>query len=133
MKNSEEIKTKNFNARTDPKLKCACGHSKCDKRSVSQEHLDRVQKARELAGFAFKVTSGGRCPYHPNEIHRTTPADHQKFQAVDIAVSGGVMRGAVVNAGIKSGCNAIGVAKTFVHLGYRPELAEGEIVMWTYS
>lgn len=133
MKNTKEIKTKNFNSQTDPKLKCTCGHLKCDKRSISQEHLERIQKARDLAGFPFFITSGGRCEHHPNEIHRTTPADHQKCQAGDIAVSGGLQRGAVVKAGLESGCNAIGVAKTFIHLGYRPELAPGQIIMWTYS
>lgn len=133
MKNTKEVRTKNFNPNTDRKLKCTCGHPKCDKRSVSQEHLDRIQKARELAGFPFVLTSGGRCPCHPDEIHRTTPADHQKCQAVDIAVSNGVMRGAVVNSGIQANCNAIGVAKTFVHLGYRPELDAGQIIMWSYS
>lgn len=125
------IQTANFNPITDPKLLCTCGHPDCDERSVSQEHLDRVQVAREIDGNSWTVTSGGRCPNHPNEVHRTTPADHQKQQGIDIAATGST-RGNIVNAGIKSGCNAIGVAKTFVHLGYRPELPEDHITMWVY-
>lgn len=124
------IKTKNFSPDTDPKLLCTCGHPDCDQRSVSQEHLHRVQVVRDIVG-PLTVTSGGRCPNHPNELHRTTPADHQKQLGVDVAVTG-TTRGNVVDAGIKAGCNAIGVAKTFVHLGYRPELPHGHITMWVY-
>ena len=126
------VSTKNFNPETDPKLLCTCGHPNCDKRSVSQEHLNRVQSTRELVGHALSVTSGGRCPYHPDELHRTTPADHQLERGVDVRVDGST-RGNVVDAGIKAGCNAIGVAKTFVHLGYRADLPAGHITMWVYS
>jgi hypothetical protein len=52
--------------------------------------------------------------------------------AVDIACTGAT-RGNIVDAGLKAGCNAIGVANFFVHLGYRAELPEGHITMWTYS
>lgn len=126
-----QVQTKNFNPETDKKLLCTCGHPKCDKRSVSQEHLNRVQKAREIVNHGLSVTSGGRCQYHPDEINRTTPADHQNRNGVDVAVFG-FTRGNVVSAGIDAGCNAIGVAKTFVHLGYRPELPKGKITMWVY-
>ena len=125
------IQTENFNPDTDIKLLCTCGHPKCDKRSVSQEHLNRAQNVREKVNHSLPVTSGGRCPYHPKEIHRKTPADHQKREGLDVFVSGAT-RGNVVQAAIESGCNAIGVAKTFVHLGYRSELPEGHITMWVY-
>lgn len=127
------ISTKNFHPNTDPKLLCTCGHPKCDKRSVNQETLNRAQLVRDDYGKPMGVNSGGRCPNHPDEVHRTTPADHQKQQGIDIGVSGGIARGTIVALGIKHGFNAIGVAKTFVHLGHRPELAPGEVVMWTYS
>ena len=125
------ISTANFHPDTDPKLLCTCGHPDCDQRGLSQEHLNRVQKAREFVRHSLTVTSGGRCPNHPDEVHRSTPADHQKQQGCDVAVTGAT-RGNVVQAGIKAGCNAIGVAKTFVHLGHRPELPEGHLTMWVY-
>jgi hypothetical protein len=124
------IHTKHFHPDFDKKLLCTCGHAKCDKRSVSQQYLNRLEKARVTANRALIVTSGGRCPYHPNEIHRTIPADHQLCQGGDISVAGGAERGQIVQIGIASGFNAIGVAKTFIHLGYR----QGKpLVMWTYS
>tara|TARA_R110000803_G_scaffold200711_2_gene265224 strand:- start:1912 stop:2292 length:381 start_codon:yes stop_codon:yes gene_type:complete len=123
--------TENFHPLRDNKLRCTCQHDKCDRRDVSQSHLDRVQLVRDRVGHPLKITSGGRCPYHPSEINRTIPADHQKQMAVDVAVTGST-RGNVVKAGIAVGCNAIGVAKTFVHLGYRRELPAGHLTMWVY-
>ena len=126
------IKTKNFNPETDKKLLCTCGHKDCDKRSVNQETLYRAQIVRTKAERPLQVTRGGRCANHPNEVTKRTPGDHYKCNALDIAVSNGLERGQLVDLGIKAGFNAIGVANTFVHLGYRPELRGGEIVMWTY-
>lgn len=125
------ISTKNFHPDVDKKLLCTCGHPDCDERSVSQEHLDKVQRVRDRVGHGLRVTSGGRCTNHPDEVNRTTPADHQKCQAVDVAVNGST-RGNIVKIAIEEGFNAIGVAKTFVHLGYRPELPDGHVTMWTY-
>ena len=123
------IQTKHFNPNTDIKLLCTCGHPNCDKRSVNQSVLDKVELLRVMVDRPLTVTSGGRCKNHPNEIMRTTTADHQKGIGIDIAVSGGVQRGELVEVGIQCGFNAIGVAKTFVHLGRR----EGEeLVMWVY-
>ena len=121
--------TENFNPITDRKLLCTCGHQDCDKRSVSQEVLDMVQLVREDANRPLSITSGGRCPNHPNEVHRSKPADHQKCMAVDISVSDGLQRGELVDLGIKRGFNAIGVADTFIHLGYRPGQ---KLIMWSY-
>lgn len=122
-------KTANFNIVSDPKLACTCGNPKCDKRAIKQIHLTRVQFIRDDAKRPLTVRSGGRCQYHPDELHRTTPADHQKRNGIDIAVSGGVERGQIVHLGLIYGFNAIGIAKTFVHLGYREN---EELVMWTY-
>lgn len=124
------IKTKNFSPETDPKLLCTCGHSSCDQRSVDQATLNRLQVVRDKLG-PLSVTSGGRCPHHPDEIRRTKPADHQKGKAVDVKCNG-YNRGLIIAAGIKAGFNAIGVAKTFVHLGHRPD-EERELVMWVYK
>ena len=79
------IKTRNFNPNVDTKLKCTCGHPECDERSVSQETLNKVQLIRDDLGQPMTITSGGRCPNHPNEVHKTLPGDHQLMVAVDVA------------------------------------------------
>jgi hypothetical protein len=124
------IHTKNFHPGVDTKLLCTCNDERCDKRSISQEHLDRIQRVRNITG-PLSVTSGGRCPYHPDEIHRTTPADHQRGNGGDVLCNGST-RGNIVAAGLAAGCNALGVANSFVHLGHRPELPKGHITMWVY-
>jgi zinc D-Ala-D-Ala carboxypeptidase len=124
------IQTKNFNPKTDPKLLCTCGHDLCDQRSVSQEHLNRVQLVRNSEG-ALPVRSGGRCPHHPDEIHRTTPADHQNCVGIDVACNGS-NRGNIMIAAYKAGCNAFGVAHGFIHLGYRADTPAFHTTMWVY-
>ena len=125
------IGTANFTLASDPKLACTCGHVDCDRRTVSQPNVVRLQLVRDDVNHGLSVTSGGRCPFHPDEIHRTTPADHQEGDGVDVGANGST-RGNIVDAGIRAGFNAIGVAKTFVHLGYRPELPAGHVTMWVY-
>lgn len=125
------VKTENFSLDTDPKLACGCGHPDCDKRTVNQEHLERVQLVRTLVGHGLIVTSGGRCPLHPREQTRRKPMDHQLGNGCDVYANGST-RGNIVAAGLAAGCNAIGVAKTFVHLGYRADLAPEQTVMWVY-
>ena len=123
------IKTENFNPKTDKKLLCTCGHPECDQRSVNQETLFKMQFIREDAGRPLKITSGGRCEYHPDEVRKKKPGDHFNRVAVDIAVSNGIERMELVRLGLKHGATAIGVAKTFVHLGWRDTKYP---VMWTY-
>lgn len=78
------IKTKNFNPHSDPKLLCTCGNPDCDQRSVDQETLNNLQLIRDDIGHYLTVTSGGRCPNHPDEQSKQKPGDHQKCKAVDI-------------------------------------------------
>jgi uncharacterized protein YcbK (DUF882 family) len=123
------IRTENFNPIDDPKLLCTCGRPGCDKRSVNQDTLNKVQWIRENANRPLTVSSGGRCPLHLDEHKRTKPADHQNCVAVDIKVNGGVERMELVTLGLKHGATAIGVGKTFVHLGWRDTSLP---VMWKY-
>lgn len=126
------ISTANFNPRTDPKLLCTCGHPKCDKRSVNQATLNRMQALRNAANRPLIVRSGGRCPHHPDELHRTTPADHQNCIVLDIECSGGIEKMELVRLGFVFGATAMGVGKTFVHLAWRDLDDADKPVMWTY-
>lgn len=78
------ISTKNFHPDTDKKLKCTCGHPDCDQRSIDQSSLNNLQKIRDDLGHPITVTSAGRCSYHPNEIKKSAPGDHQKRKAADV-------------------------------------------------
>lgn len=78
------ISTKNFQPDTDPKLRCTCGSPDCDRRSVDQPTLDNLQLIRDDLGKPMIITSGGRCPNHPNEIGRGPDTDHQQCKTVDV-------------------------------------------------
>lgn len=92
-----------------------------------------AQVVRDDLGHGLYVTSGGRCPNHPEQAKKKDPngGDHPKGNGIDVKVNGAT-RGNVVRAGIDAGFNAIGIANTFVHLGRRPEIPEGHRVMWVY-
>lgn len=126
------IQTKNFNKKTDPKLICTCGNKGCDKRSVKQWVLNRVQAIRDDAKRPLKITSGGRCPLHPNEVHRTKPADHQNCICVDIYVANEKEIAEIIALGVWHGATAIGLStcKKFVHLGWRDQ---DHITTWGYG
>ncbi len=123
------IQTKNFKLTTDPKLVCTCGHTMCDKRSVNQETLDKLQLVREWYGKPILVTSGGRCPYHSSEQHRTKPADHQKGIGVDVFYDGIIERNLLMMYAIKAGFTAVAVGGSFIHMGNRPQQ---HLTTWEY-
>jgi hypothetical protein len=124
--------TANFNPTDDPKLLCTCGHKKCDKRSVKQSILDRVQYIREDADRPLIITSAGRCPYHPNEVHRTKPADHQNCIAVDIFYSTVLERNELMVLAGRYGANAVAAGKNFVHIAWREDVKD-RIATWEYN
>ena len=123
------IQTKNFNPKSDLKLLCTCGHKDCDKRSVNQETLDKLQLLRGWFNAPMTVTSGGRCPNHPDEVHRTTPADHQNCIGVDIHYYSETEKNLIMMYGVKAGFTAIAAGKNFVHLGNRPQK---HLTTWSY-
>ena len=113
------IQTSNFNPTTDPKLKCTCGHPLCDKPSVSQHTLNRVQLMRDDANRPFTITSGGRCKYHPNEARKHKVGDHGEYVAVDIAYSTELERNEIMVLAGRYGATAVAVGKDFVHCAWR--------------
>jgi len=126
------IKTKNFNPDTDIKICCTCGNEGCDKRSVKLMALNMLQRVRDDYGLPMIITSGGRCPLHKDELHRSVPADHQKGLGVDIRITGLIMAMKLIAIASKFGFNAFGVnlKAGFLHIGYRPE--QNKISAWTY-
>ena len=124
------ISTTNFNPGTDPKLLCTCGHDKCDHRSVKQWVLDRVQQVRDDYG-PMTITSGGRCQYHPNEIHRVAPADHQKCIVVDVAYETEQQRNQLMVLAGRHGATAVAAGKNFVHMAWR-DVDSKRVRTWVY-
>jgi uncharacterized protein YcbK (DUF882 family) len=126
------IKTKNFNTKTD-NLTCSCGHVDCDKRSVDQETLDNVQLIRDDFGAPLKVTSGGRCPLHPDELKKAQAGDHQLCKAVDIKCDNLYLETKLkVLAGRHGATRVAGGAYCgFVHMAWT-ETDRKDVPTWSY-
>jgi zinc D-Ala-D-Ala carboxypeptidase len=127
------IETKNFNPLHDKKLLCACGHPDCDRRSVDQDTLDKVQLIRDDIGRPLTITSGGRCPHHPNEKTKPQPGDHQKCKAVDISCTdNGLETKLKVLAGRHGATRVAGGAYCgFVHIAWTPT-EKTDVPTWRY-
>lgn len=127
------VKTRNFRPETDPKLLCTCGHSECDKRSVRQWVLDKVQLMRNDLDRPITITSGGRCPNHPNERTKSKPGDHQRGFAVDIACDNELLETKLkVLAGRYGATRVAGGAYCgFVHIAWTP-VERRDVPTWEY-
>ena len=112
------IATKNFTPTTDPKLCCTCGHPACDQRSVDQATLDQVQLVRDDLGLSMMITSGGRCPHHPNEATKARPGDHQQQKAVDVYYQTELERNKLMVLAGRHGATRVAAGKYFVHMAW---------------
>lgn len=123
-------KWKYFDQAIDLKLTCSCG---CGRMEMDDAFMQKSDKVRELAGFAFRVTSGFRCPEYNAKVSSTGErGPHTTGRALDIAASSSAMRLAIVEAAQKLGIRRFGIAKGFIHyddLTAEEGFPEG---MWTY-
>lgn len=103
---------------------CNC----CGTEQMRETTLAMIDKARELAGVPFVVTSGYRCAAHNAKVGGSTTSSHMYGWAVDIQARGETMRGAILSGLIKAGFNRIGIYKTFIHADMDPAKSAG--VVW---
>ncbi len=127
------ISTKNFNPLSDPKLLCTCGHKDCDRRSVDQESLDKLQLIRDDFGEPIFIRSGGRCDNHPDEARKKEAGDHQLCKAVDIACKNTVMETKLkVLAGRHGATRVAGGAYCgFIHIAWT-KTDRKDVPTWSY-
>ena len=95
---------------------------------MEPEFIERLDELREACGFPFIITSGYRDPSHSIEANKVNPGTHAQGIASDIKVSGGGQRRILVEKAIELGFSGIGVAKGFVHVDIRNNVA----VIWSY-
>ena len=102
---------------------------------MSDEFLIMLDKARDIAGIPFKITSGFRID---KDIERLLKAgykvsknsSHLKGVAADIATPSSAHRYKILDALLEAGFNRIGIAETFIHVD--DDLDKPANLIWTY-
>ena len=92
-------------------FKCPC----CGRCEMDNDFLQRLDKARELAGVPFVINSGFRCAKHNKKIGGVPNSAHLRGLAADIAVPDNETRYKILYGLIKAGFRRIGIAKNFIH------------------
>lgn len=109
----------------------ACKH--CGEYFFDERFLDLLNRIRHACGFPLVVTSGYRCPEHPEERRKARPGAHSKGLAVDLSVN--YERAYVLlNQALCHGVPRIGInqkgGSRFIHLDVDVNLPNPRI--WSY-
>ena len=96
---------------------------------MDKDFLEKLDRAREFAGFPFFINSAWRSPEHPESIKNPT-SSHIKGLAVDIRATDSKTRYLIIDALMHVGFNRIGIASTFIHVDDDKDKVSG--VIWTY-
>lgn len=104
----------------------ACKH--CGKNLIHSSFVDRLDRARGLAGIPFVINSGYRCDEHDKSIGGK--GNHPSGYAADIMAASSKQRFKILQALLAVGFNRIGIGETFIHVDCNPEKPSG--VIWSY-
>jgi len=99
---------------------------------MQHEFLELLDRARELAGVPFVITSGYRCEAHNRRVGGKPNSAHTRGYAADIAASSSWQRAIVVEALFRVGFRRIGIdfKRGFVHVDCDPEKPKPRL--WGY-
>ena len=102
---------------------------------MDKTFLEMLDKAREKASVAFKITSGYRVPADIERLLKrgykvSKNSSHLKGYAADIATLDSVSRFKIISALLEVGFTRIGIADTFIHVDCDPDKPQN--VIWTY-
>ena len=107
----------------------ACTPS-CSLQNMKQGTMNRLDKAREIAGIPFVLNSADRSVAWEKSKGRTGTGAHTMGRAVDIRCNTSQNRMKIVRAALQAGFNRIGIGKTYVHLD--DDLSLPQQVIWHY-
>ncbi len=111
----------------DYELECNCG---CGLMNMKQNTMDKVERARVMAGIPFGINSGSRCVAHNIKEDGSISSSHLRGYALDIAVTSSHSRFIILTALLSVGFTRIGIGENFIHVDNDP--AKPTDVSWVY-
>jgi len=97
---------------------------------LKPELVDKLDKARGIAGIPFKINSGFRTPEHNKRIGGKPDSSHLKGLAVDLHCKDSKSRYKILTSLLEVGFNRIGLADTFIHCDISDTKPQN--VIWKY-
>ena len=85
-------------------------------KGLKPELVEMLDKAREIAGIPFIITSGFRTPEHSTYVGGFANDPHTTGSAVDLKLKNKNDRFLIINSWIKAGGNRFGDEVDHVHL-----------------
>jgi len=100
------------------------------KQHMNLSFMQKLDKAREIAGVPFFITSGYRTPaYNATLSNSVSDSAHTRGYAADISAP--INKEKIVRALIAAGFNRIGEGATFIHADNDPN--KTPFAYWTYG
>lgn len=88
----------------------------CSRSQICDESLERLDRAREIAGVPFVVNSAYRSPEFEVSKGRSGSSAHCLGRAFDIRCRNSSERYSIVFGAVAAGFSRIGIGSTFVHM-----------------
>lgn len=111
---------------TNEELRCPC----CNELSFSADMLEKLNKARRIAGIPFVINSGYRCFKHNQEVGGKETSAHLAGLAVDIECTNSRARMLILSSLISMGFTRVGIGSNFIHVDDDP--SKDPKVAWLY-
>ena len=105
-------------------LRCRCGHCDSTGREMDPVFMALLQRLRQVYGKPMPLSSGYRCPLHPNEVNKREAGEHSQGKAVDVKCHGAdavkILQMALNLGFVRVGVKQKGPGR-FLHLGLASE------------
>lgn len=107
-----DVKEKKFKYFKYSEFKCPC----CGRNFTSERLILMLDKAREIAGVKFIITSGYRCEKHNAAVKGSKNSSHLDGLAADILCVNPDTRYIILKALLQAGFNRIGIYEKHIHV-----------------
>lgn len=97
---------------------------------MEDSFMQRLDLARDIAGFPFIINSGFRTVAHNKKVGGVQNSSHLLGWAADIHCSSSNKRFFIIEALLDAGFTRIGIADSYIHCDCDPE--KPELLIWTY-